>query len=147
MISWIVSCGGISRLSSSIGWMRSIVFGALDEDSMRELPDSCRRQWILAKKNVTIEFAPDLAGWLFEQCGLDPQAGARPLRRLIKLWVEDAVADYLIQHRAAERCRLRFRSRTGGRSYERAIATWLLRGTTREAPGSFCSCCSFPRLR
>jgi ATP-dependent Clp protease ATP-binding subunit ClpA len=33
---------------------------------------------------------------------VDTQAGARPLRRLVKLWVEDAVADYLIQNRSGE---------------------------------------------
>ena len=40
------------------------------------------------------------AAWLLAQCGMDPQAGARPLRRLVKLWVEDAVADHLIAHRS-----------------------------------------------
>ena len=27
---------------------------------------------------------------------MDPKAGARPMRRLIQRWVEDAVADHLI---------------------------------------------------
>ena len=59
------------------------------------------------KKKVNIDFSPDVASWLFDQCGIDPQAGARPLRRLVKLWVEDAVADYLIQHRDADGAELR----------------------------------------
>jgi ATP-dependent Clp protease ATP-binding subunit ClpA len=62
---------------------------------------------ILEKKNVRIEFAPEVASWLFDQCGIDPQAGARPLRRLVKLWIEDAVADYLIQNRETEGAALR----------------------------------------
>ncbi len=81
-----------------------IVFGALDRASLlqvaRLLLDETAA--VLRRRNVSIEFAPDLAGWLLERCGVDPQAGARPLRRLVKQWVEDAVADYLIQHRATE---------------------------------------------
>jgi ATP-dependent Clp protease ATP-binding subunit ClpA len=38
---------------------------------------------------------------------VDPQAGARPLRRLVKRWVEDAVADYLIQNRSSDDVALR----------------------------------------
>ncbi len=76
-----------------------IVFDALDEDSMLEVARLLLEETatVLAKKKVSIEFAPDVASWLFDQCGIDPQAGARPLRRLVKLWVEDAVADYLIR--------------------------------------------------
>ena len=54
----------------------------------------------LARQRVSLKFAPEVARWLSEKCGLDSQAGARPLRRLIKLWVEDAVADYLILNRS-----------------------------------------------
>jgi len=81
-----------------------IVFDSLDERSMLEVTRILLDETadVLQKKNVTIEFEPDVASWLFERCGHDSQAGARPLRRLIKLWVEDAVADYLIQNRSAE---------------------------------------------
>jgi ATP-dependent Clp protease ATP-binding subunit ClpC len=86
-----------------------IVFDALGEDSMLEVARLLLEETaaVLRKKNVNIEFSPDVASWLFDQCGIDPQAGARPLRRLVKLWVEDAVADYLIQHREAEGAELR----------------------------------------
>jgi ATP-dependent Clp protease ATP-binding subunit ClpA len=53
----------------------------------------------LARRRVTIEYDPVVPEWLLAQCGMDPQAGARPLRRLVKMWVEDAVADHLIHHR------------------------------------------------
>jgi ATP-dependent Clp protease ATP-binding subunit ClpC len=78
-----------------------IVFNSLDRDNMLEVARLLLEETVdvLARKNVTIEFAPEVAIWLLEQCGIDPQAGARPLRRLVKLWVEDSVADYLIQHR------------------------------------------------
>lgn len=86
-----------------------IVFDALGENSMLEVARLLLEETatVLGKKNVSIEFAPEVAGWLFDQCGIDPQAGARPLRRLVKLWIEDAVADYLIQHRDADGAQLR----------------------------------------
>jgi ATP-dependent Clp protease ATP-binding subunit ClpC len=87
----------------------AIIFSALDEQSMLEVARILLRETaeVLAKKNVTVEYVPDVADWLFARCGLDPQAGARPLRRLVKLWVEDAVADYLIQNRDAESVHLK----------------------------------------
>jgi ATP-dependent Clp protease ATP-binding subunit ClpC len=86
-----------------------IVFDALGEDSMLEVARLLLEETatVLGKKNVSIEFSPEVASWLMDKCGIDPQAGARPLRRLVKLWVEDAVADYLIQHRDAEGAELR----------------------------------------
>jgi ATP-dependent Clp protease ATP-binding subunit ClpC len=86
-----------------------IVFDALKEDSMLEVARLLLEETatILGKKNISIEFAPEVASWLFDRCGIDPQAGARPLRRLVKQWVEDAVADYLIQHRDADGAELR----------------------------------------
>jgi ATP-dependent Clp protease ATP-binding subunit ClpC len=86
-----------------------IIFDALGEDSMLEVARLLLEETatVLGKKNVNIEFSPDVASWLFDRCGIDPQAGARPLRRLVKLWVEDAVADYLIQHRDVEGAELR----------------------------------------
>jgi ATP-dependent Clp protease ATP-binding subunit ClpC len=87
----------------------AIIFSALDEQSMLEVARILLRETaeVLAKKNVTVEYVPEVADWLFARCGLDPQAGARPLRRLVKLWVEDAVADYLIQNRDAESVHLK----------------------------------------
>jgi ATP-dependent Clp protease ATP-binding subunit ClpC len=87
----------------------AIIFSALDEQSMLEVARILLRETaeVLAKKNVTIEYVPEVADWLLARCGLDPQAGARPLRRLVKLWVEDAVADYLIQNRDAESVHLK----------------------------------------
>jgi ATP-dependent Clp protease ATP-binding subunit ClpC len=86
-----------------------IVFDALDEKSMLEVARLLLEETatVLGKKNVRIEFAPEVASWLFGRCGIDPLAGARPLRRLVKLWVEDAVADYLIQHRDTDGAELR----------------------------------------
>ncbi len=78
-----------------------IVFGALEASSLLEVARLLLGETaeVMRQKNVHIEFEPDVAGWLLDRCGVDPQAGARPLRRLVKQWVEDAVADFLIQHR------------------------------------------------
>jgi ATP-dependent Clp protease ATP-binding subunit ClpC len=92
-----------------------IVFDLLDHESMLEVARILLDETaeLLRKKNVAIDFDPDVATWLFDRCGRDPQAGARPLRRLIKLWVEDAVADFLIQHRSAECVEIRVRVKEG----------------------------------
>ncbi|MCG6950080.1 MAG: ATP-dependent Clp protease ATP-binding subunit [Acidobacteria bacterium] len=81
-----------------------IVFDALGKESMLEVARLLLDETatVLAKKNVSIGFDQEIASWLFAQCGIDPQAGARPLRRLVKQWIEDAVADFLIQNREAE---------------------------------------------
>ena len=75
---------------------------------------------LLRPRNVNIDFDPEVAGWLLERCGQDPQAGARPLRRLVKLWVEDAVADYLIQHQSDEAAHLLVRLNDGRPAAEAA---------------------------
>ncbi len=86
-----------------------IVFESLDSHSMLEVARLLLGETaeVLAKKNVSIEYGPEVASWLCKQCGVDPQAGARPLRRLVKRWVEDAVADYLIQNRSSDDVALR----------------------------------------
>ena len=99
-----------------------IVFGALDASSMLEVAKLLLEETVevLRNKNVNIQFASDVGQWLFDQCGIDPQAGARPLRRLVKLWVEDAVADFLILNRDEEDFELRMIVE-GGRP---VVKTW-----------------------
>ncbi|NOZ79863.1 MAG: ATP-dependent Clp protease ATP-binding subunit [Acidobacteria bacterium] len=85
-----------------------IVFQALDHASLldvaRLLLEETRAH--LGGRNVRIRFDPELPAWLVAKAGVDQQSGARPLRRLVQLWIEDAVADYLIQHRGEEEHRL-----------------------------------------
>ena len=80
-----------------------IVFDPLDERSMLEVTELLLEETVenLGRRNVELVVGDDVAAWLLDQCGLDPQAGARPLRRLIKLWVEDSVADVLIENRSS----------------------------------------------
>ena len=80
-----------------------IVFDPLDQQSMLKVTELLLEETVenLGRRNVELAVDDDVAAWLLDQCGLDPQAGARPLRRLIKLWVEDSVADVLIENRSA----------------------------------------------
>jgi ATP-dependent Clp protease ATP-binding subunit ClpC len=78
----------------------AIVFEPLSAASMLEvawllLEESAEN---LGRRRVRIEYDRRLADWLVERCGLDPQSGARPLRRLVQVWIEDPVADFLIEH-------------------------------------------------
>ncbi len=88
-----------------------VVFESLDEKSMLRVAGLLLDETVenLARRHVKLDYDPDVPKWLFEQCGLDPQAGARPLRRLIKLWVEDAVADVLIDNRTEDELRIKVR--------------------------------------
>ncbi len=92
-----------------------IVFEPLNEASMLRVTELLLDETVenLSRRHVKLDYDPDVAKWLFEQCGLDPQAGARPLRRLIKLWVEDTVADVLIEIREAGDVNLRVRMGDG----------------------------------
>lgn len=88
-----------------------IVFEPLGEESLLEVARLLleeTRENLLAQ-HIEVEFPPGLPAWLLEQAGLDPQSGARPLRRLVQRWIEDAVADHLIEHGLREGMALRFR--------------------------------------
>ncbi len=92
-----------------------IVFDPLSEASMLRIAEILLAETAdnLTRQRVTITFDGDVPGWLLAQCGVDPQAGARPLRRLVKLWVEDAVADYLILNRHGDEVTLNLVLRGG----------------------------------
>jgi len=93
-----------------------IVFDPLDQQSMLSVAGLLLDETVenLGRRDVELEVDSEVAGWLLDQCGLDPQAGARPLRRLIKLWVEDSVADVLIENRSSSGIKL-IVSMAGGR--------------------------------
>jgi ATP-dependent Clp protease ATP-binding subunit ClpC len=92
-----------------------IVFGGLDATSMVEVARILLEETAanLGRKQVEIRFSPEVSNWLVEQCGMDPKAGARPMRRLIQRWVEDAVADHLINQSEPRAHRLEVRVEEG----------------------------------
>jgi len=53
----------------------------------------------LATRGVALEVPEDVVQWLLARAGADPAAGARPLRRAVQRHLEDAISDYMIQHR------------------------------------------------
>ncbi|HUK13444.1 MAG TPA: ATP-dependent Clp protease ATP-binding subunit [Thermoanaerobaculaceae bacterium] len=55
----------------------------------------------LAGRGITLEVPDDAVEWLLSHAGGDAAAGARPLRRAVQRFLEDAVSDYLIAHRHA----------------------------------------------
>jgi len=77
-----------------------IVFQPLSENSLLEVARLLLEETKvnLHRRQVEVAFDPDLPAWLLARAGADPQSGARPLRRLVQKWIEDAVADYLIEH-------------------------------------------------
>jgi len=53
----------------------------------------------LAGRSITLEVPDETVEWLLAHAGGDASAGARPLRRAVQRYLEDAVSDYLISHR------------------------------------------------
>jgi ATP-dependent Clp protease ATP-binding subunit ClpC len=53
----------------------------------------------LASQGISLQVEANVAQWLVEQVGVQPSLGARPLRRAVQRFVEDAVSDYLVTHR------------------------------------------------
>jgi uncharacterized MnhB-related membrane protein len=53
----------------------------------------------LAGRGITLEVPEQTVEWLLGHAGGEASAGARPLRRAVQRYLEDAVSDYLISHR------------------------------------------------
>ncbi len=108
-----------------------IVFDPLSKESMLEVTQILLRETAdnLTRQRITLRCDDDVASWLLDQCGMDPQAGARPLRRLVKMWVEDAVADFLILNRIDRAVVLDVKLRDGRPAVEIGAAVPQAKGT------------------
>ena len=77
----------------------TIVFNPLGREELRAI--TCLLlsdvNETLADRGLTVEVSAEAREWLLEQAGIDPSTGARPLRRTIQRYVQDAVSDLLIQ--------------------------------------------------
>jgi len=51
----------------------------------------------LAQRDLTVEVSPAAKEWLLERAGVDPSTGARPLRRTIQRYLQDAISEALIR--------------------------------------------------
>jgi ATP-dependent Clp protease ATP-binding subunit ClpC len=81
-----------------------VVFEPLSEQSMLQVAEILLKESIdnLAKQSISVSYDPEVPAWLLGKCGSDPRAGARPLRKLVRQWIEDAIADFLMTHRNQE---------------------------------------------
>jgi ATP-dependent Clp protease ATP-binding subunit ClpC len=77
-----------------------IVFNPLGEEELRAIVDILLSDVneTLTERGLRVEVDTDAKEWLLKQAGLDPSTGARPLRRTIQRFVQDAVSEILITH-------------------------------------------------
>ena len=78
-----------------------VVFTPLQPDQLREVARLLVGDVVnhLAGRGISLDVPEEAIGWLLEHAGGDASAGARPLRRAVQRYLEDAVSDYLISHR------------------------------------------------
>ncbi len=78
-----------------------IVFNTLGRDELRAIVDILLADVnaTLAERDLRVVVSPEAKDWLLDQAGVDPSNGARPLRRTIQRFVEDAVSEVLISRR------------------------------------------------
>jgi len=78
-----------------------IIFEALNEDDLQQIVELLIRQGneALRQKRISIELRPEVRKWIVRQTCQDRSYGARPLRRAIQKYVEDPLAEALIQNR------------------------------------------------
>ncbi len=77
-----------------------IVFNPLGEEELRAIVDILLSDVneTLTERGLRVEVDTDAKEWLLQKAGLDPSTGARPLRRTIQRFVQDAVSEILISH-------------------------------------------------
>jgi len=91
-----------------------IVFHPLTKDHMRQIVDLLlqRLERQLKEKRMSLQVEGDAKEFLIEQ-GFDPNYGARPLRRAIQRYVEDALAEEVLRGRFGEGGTIRVRKGEG----------------------------------
>jgi ATP-dependent Clp protease ATP-binding subunit ClpC len=75
-----------------------IVFNQLTDDHMFEIAELLLKESLqhLEHKRIFVDYDAEVPKWLQARCHVDPQAGARPMRRLVQRTIEDAIADFLL---------------------------------------------------
>ncbi|NPA35121.1 MAG: ATP-dependent Clp protease ATP-binding subunit [Chlorobi bacterium] len=76
-----------------------ILFKPLDKEAIRKILDIMMKDLLkrIHELGYDIELTPEAKDFLVEK-GYDPKFGARPLRRAIQKYVEDVLADYLLNN-------------------------------------------------
>lgn len=77
-----------------------VVFHPLSWDHLRKVAELLLRDLRdhLASQGVALEVEDGVLEWLVTHAGAHPASGARPLRRAVQRYLEDAVTDFLIAH-------------------------------------------------
>jgi ATP-dependent Clp protease ATP-binding subunit ClpC len=75
-----------------------IVFSPLLADDLRGIVDILLADvnTTLAERQLVVEVSAEAKEWLLAKAGADPATGARPLRRIIQRFIQDAVSELLI---------------------------------------------------
>jgi ATP-dependent Clp protease ATP-binding subunit ClpC len=75
-----------------------IVFNPLGSSELRLITDILLEDFnlTLAEKHLRIEVDDAAREWLLRHAGVEPSTGARPLRRTIQRYLQDAISDILI---------------------------------------------------
>jgi ATP-dependent Clp protease ATP-binding subunit ClpC len=81
-----------------------VVFSPLDRSQLLEVGQLLVGDVVahLARRGTALEVPGDVIAWLLERAGADPGSGARPLRRAVQRFLEDAVSDCLIRRHGAQ---------------------------------------------
>ena len=82
-----------------------ILFDSLTEDDLGQIVDLLLSQVNknVASKEITIQLDEDAKDWLIKKTCHDRSYGARPLRRAIQRYIEDSVAELIIQGELKEK--------------------------------------------
>ncbi|MGB5391719.1 MAG: ATP-dependent Clp protease ATP-binding subunit [Thermoanaerobaculia bacterium] len=75
-----------------------LVFNTLGPTELRAIVDILLEDvnLTLEERRLEVEVSDEAKLWLLEKAGIDPSTGARPLRRTIQRYVQDAVSEVLI---------------------------------------------------
>ncbi len=78
-----------------------IVFRPLGRVELRAIVDILLEEVNadLSDRRLRIQVTGAAKEWLLDKAGIDPSTGARPLRRTVQRYIQDAVSEYLIEHR------------------------------------------------
>ncbi|MDD5563416.1 MAG: ATP-dependent Clp protease ATP-binding subunit [Thermoanaerobaculaceae bacterium] len=81
-----------------------VIFHPLQQAELRQVAQLLVADVVahLASRGITLEVPAGAVEWLVVRAGGDAAAGARPLRRAVARYLEDAMSEYLISHRHSD---------------------------------------------